>query len=122
MIKQLLIVKFGTVSVIFLLHLFNQIEPSILYASLCAGALTLMNAIAAYFLFEQSIGKSDSLYLVYNLGGMGVRVLFLLMFVFLVIYFLKIDKYAFIFIFFIFYFTSLVLEVNYFVKKSQKAR
>ena len=120
MIKQLLTVILGAVLVIFLLHVFDKIGSSVLYASLCAAGLASVNALAAYFLFEKSIDKPTDIYLIYNLGGMGGRLLFMLLFVFLIIYFLKIDKYAFIFIFFIFYFASLILEVVYFSRKVKK--
>jgi len=72
------------------------------------------------YFFQKSLGKNNNDFLLYNLGGMGIRLLFLLIVVIIVIKFLNIDEYAFIFLFFIFYFISLVFEVNYFRKKAKE--
>ena len=120
MIKQLYTIFIG-ISIIFaILYAFNVIEWSILEACLLAASINMLTAYSAYFFFKKSFGRSNNDFLLFNLGGMLLRILFLLVVVIIVIKFLNVDKYAFIFLFFIFYFTSLIFEVNYFRKKAKE--
>lgn len=117
MIKQISIIVFGTVLTISILNYSDVVSADFFISSLIAGSMTLVSAFSAFFFFRKSLGKSNNEFLLYNLGGMGLRLLFLLVIVIIVIKFLNIDEYAFIFLFFIFYFISLIFEVNYFRKK-----
>ncbi len=76
--------------------------------------LNLINLSIALLLFNISKKKSNQLFMLLNLGGMGVRVLFLLFTFTLSLIFLEIDKYAFILVFLIFYSMSIVFEVRHF--------
>lgn len=58
--------------------------------------------------------------MIYNLGGLVVRLMVLLTIFVLVIKFLNIDNYGFILVFFLFYFISLVFEVKFYLKKAKK--
>lgn len=58
--------------------------------------------------------------MIYNLGGLVVRLMVLLTIFVLVIKFLNIDDYGFILVFFLFYFISLVFEVKFYLKKAKK--
>lgn len=120
MIKQILTVIIGSILILVILNLLDFAGWNSVQAALIAGLINAVNAFAAYIFFEKSYQKSNNKFLIYNLGGMILRLLFLLVFVFIVIKFLKIDKYAFIFLFFIFYFTSLFFEVRYFMKKAKE--
>lgn len=120
MIKQITTIVIGTVLVILILNLLNIVTADFLFASIIAGIMTLISAFTAYFFFRKSLGKTNNEFLLYNLGGMGIRLIFLLVVVIIVIKFLNIDEYAFIFLFFIFYFISLIFEVNYFRKKAKE--
>jgi len=120
MIKPVTIILFGTSLVFLTLHLFDIIEWHLVVVCFLTAGITLINAFFAYFLFKKSLGRPNKDFLVYNLGGMLGRMLFLLLVVFIVIKFLNIDEYAFIFLFFIFYFTSLVFEINYFRIKARQ--
>ena len=119
MIKQISIILIGTTLIIAILNYFNLVSSDFLVASLIAGAMTFISSFSAFFFFQKSIGKKSSEFLMYNLGGMIFRLIFLLVVVIIVIKFLNIDEYAFIFLFFIFYFISLVFEINYFRKKAK---
>lgn len=120
MIKQISIIVVGTILTIIILNLLQIVSSDFLLASVIAGAMALISAFTAYFFFQKSLGKKNNEFMLYNLGGMGIRLIFLLVVVIIVIKFLNIDEYAFIFLFFIFYFISLVFEVNYFRKKAKE--
>ncbi len=108
------IVTYITVAI---LYYNNIISTYAVEASLYAGLLNLINLFAAYFLFKKSIGKSGNTFVAFNLGGIGLRMVFLLISIALIIKFLKIDKYAFILVFLIFYIISLVYEIKHFNSK-----
>ncbi len=98
-----------------ILYFNNIISAYAVEASLYAGLLNLINLFVAYFLFKKSIGKSGNTFVMFNLGGIGLRMVFLLISIALIIKFLKIDKYAFILVFFLIYFILLSLEVGYII-------
>lgn len=104
-------------AVIFTLRASGVVTENFVDASFYAGGLNLVNILAAYLLFDKSFGKTNKTFLIYNLGGMGLRLFFLLISIFLLLYFLNLDVYGFIFVFFVFYFLFLFLEVRFFVKK-----
>ena len=58
--------------------------------------------------------------MIYNLGGLSLRLFALLIIFVLVIKFLNIDKYAFILVFFLFYFITLVIEVLFYLRIAKK--
>ncbi len=120
MIKQVFTIYFGFALIFTLLGILDISEWSFVKASLIALLINVPATFSAYYFFNKSLGKSNNEFLLFNLGGMLVRLFFLLIVVFIVIKFLNIDKYAFIFLFFIFYFTSLIFEVNYFRKKAKE--
>jgi len=120
MIKPVTIILLGTSLVFLILYLLDIIEWHLVVVCFLTAGITLINAFFAYFLFKKSLGKPNKDFLVYNLGGMLGRMMFLLLVVFIVIKFLNIDEYAFIFLFFIFYFTSLIFEINYFRIKARR--
>jgi hypothetical protein len=70
-------------------------------------------------LFNISYKKGASSFMIYNLGGLGLRLMVLLVIFVLVIKFLNIDEYGFILIFFLFYFISLIFEVIFYINKTQ---
>ena len=120
MIKQVYSIYIGFAIIFLVLNAFNILAWSFVEASLIALVINIPTTYSAYFFFNKSLGKSNNEFLLFNLGGMMIRLFFLLVVVFIVIKFLNIDKYAFIFLFFIFYFTSLIFEVNYFRVKAKE--
>ncbi|MDZ7765286.1 MAG: hypothetical protein U5K00_12795 [Melioribacteraceae bacterium] len=120
MIKQVFTIYGGFLLIFLILSLFEVIEWSLFNTALLAIGLNIPTTYSAYYFFNKSLGKTNNEFLLFNLGGMMIRLFFLLVVVFIVIKFLNIDKYAFIFLFFIFYFTSLIFEVNYFRIKAKE--
>ncbi len=88
-------------------------------SSIYAGLLNIINSFVAVKLFNISYKKGASSFMIYNLGGLGLRLMLLLVIFVLVIKFLNIDEYGFILIFFLFYFISLIFEVIFYINKTQ---
>jgi hypothetical protein len=117
-IKHIGLVYLIGFAVITLLYHFAELGYGFIQASFYAGFLNLLNSAFAILFFELSFNKSNKDFFVMNLGGMGLRIFFLLIAVFLFIKFLNIDKIAFILLFFIFYFILLIVEINHFRLKA----
>lgn len=113
-IKFTLIPVFSGIIILLILYFLDIIDDIILYSTVYAAGLNLLNSIVAFSMFEKSIKKSNQTFLISNLGGMGIRMIFLLIVLFLSIKFLKIHMVSFILVFFIFYFSLLAMEVYYF--------
>jgi hypothetical protein len=109
-------------SIIIILFLNNVVDKGFVSSSLYAGLLNLLNSFAALYLFTYSFKKNNQVFLIFVVGGMGARLLLMLISVFLIIKFLNIDLYGFILVFFVFYFALLLIEVVYFNRlvKSKK--
>ncbi len=116
-LKQFIISVSVIYLVIILLFLFKVIDINILVASVVSGVINIGNFLASIWAFNRGFRKSNKEFLIYTLGGMGIRLFFVLLLVFISIQFLNIDKYGFIFTLVILYFISLIIEVNYFRKK-----
>lgn len=89
-------------------------------AALYAGGLNLVNVVIALVLFEKFKNESNSLFMMATLGGMTVRLFFLLGAILLLIKVLNVDKYGLILVFFVYYFCLLLVEIGYFYKQSRK--
>jgi hypothetical protein len=107
------------VTILYFTHVLNEI---VFITSIYAGALNIINFLAASLAFKWTLKKDNKKFLRFNLGGMGVRLFFLLCSIFILLNFLKIDIYAFILVFFVFYFVFLIVEVNYFHKSMESAK
>ncbi|GBD89476.1 hypothetical protein BMS3Abin04_00181 [bacterium BMS3Abin04] len=117
--RQALLVFLFLYLIILALVVSNIISFWSFLSTIYAGVLILLNFTAAAFLYKLSFNKQNKIYLLFNLGGMGIRIAFLLISIVLVIKFLKIDKYAFILVFFIFYFIALIFELRYVLSKNK---
>lgn len=106
----------------YVLYLSAIIDQRTFVSIFTALFLNLINLFAALLFYYLSINRSNQLFMLLNIGGMGVRVFFLLFGVMMSLIFLEIDKYAFIFIFLIFYITSMYAEIKYFNRVNQKPR
>lgn len=84
--------------------------------------LNIINLSIALLLYNFSKSRSNQIFLLLNLGGMGVRIFFLLITFTLSLIFLEIDKYAFILVFLIFYSMSIVFEVKHFNSKKDRKK
>jgi len=113
-INQILFLFIIVYICIFALYKSGHVSYEFLNASFYAGVINGLNAVATVLSFNYALGKSGSLFMIYNMGGMVARMFILLIVILILLKFLNIDKYGFIFIFFILYFISLALEINYF--------
>lgn len=106
--------------IVLVMRIFNVISYSIFISAGLAIILNFVNTIAAIGLFDKSFKKNNKIFLINVLGGMGVRILFLLLLIFIILKTLNIEKYQFIFTFFILYFLLLFYEIFYYTKKINK--
>ena len=106
----------------YVLNLTAVIDHKTFVSIFTALFLNLINLFAVLLFYYLSINRSNQVFMLLNIGGMGVRVFFLLFGVMMSLIFLEIDKYAFIFIFLIFYSTSIFTEIKYFNRVNQKPR
>ena len=107
-------------AILLILKEFSVITPISFYSYLYACIIAFLNHIAFNILLDFSFKKSNQIFLIVNLGGMGLRVLFMLILVFIAIKFLKIDEFKFIFAFFLLYVLFLVYEINIIRLKVEK--
>lgn len=102
---------------IYFLKYFEMIDIYSEVSMFLALFLNLVNLFLALLFYDISNNKSNQLFLLLNLGGMGVRVMFLLITFTSCLIFLEIDKYAFILVFLIFYSIGIFFEVKHFNSK-----
>ncbi len=119
-IRNIIIFYLVSFIIILILKYFGIITGLSFLSIIYAGILSLLNVIAAVLLFRFSYKSRHSSFMIFNFGGIGVRIFFLLLAFVLIIKFLNIDKYAFILVFFLFYFISLSLEVVYYLRITTK--
>ncbi|MAT58446.1 MAG: hypothetical protein CMF23_10790 [Ignavibacteriae bacterium] len=113
-INSAIIFTIAGIITIALLYFFQIIDQLFLNSAIYAILFNIINFVAAVYLFKSSLGKSNNTFLIKNLGGMGLRLIILLLVIFISLKFLNIDRYGFILVFFIFYFVYLILEINFF--------
>ncbi len=118
--KQIIILYLVIYSIIAVLKYFNFISDLFLISAIYAGLINLLNTIAAIKLFNISLKSGNNFFMIYAMGGMGLRLLLILIIFIIVIKFLKIDEYAFILVFFLIYFILLGLEVLFYLKNKAK--
>ena len=118
-IKRILVLYTVVYIVLGILYFNNTISQLFFTSSIYAGILNLINSFVAVKLFNISYKKGASSFMIYNLGGLGLRLMVLLVIFVIVIKFLNIDEYGFILIFFLFYFISLIFEVIFYINKTQ---
>ncbi len=106
----------------YVLYLTSVIDHKSFVSIFTALFLNLINLFAALLFYYLSINRSNQVFMLLNIGGMGVRIFFLLFGVMMSLIFLEIDEYAFILVFLIFYSISIYIEIKYFYKVNQKPR
>lgn len=102
------------------LKVFYVIDDKSFFSSVIGVFINAFNFGAAIFLFLQSDGKSDKRFIIFNFGGLVVRILIVLAIIFSCLKFLNIDTSAFIFHFLIFYFLLQIMEITIFAEKKQR--
>lgn len=116
-VKQFIISTIIIYVLIFIALFVKLININIVIASVVAWFINSMNFVASIWMFNKGFRKPNKEFLIYTLGGMGIRLFFMLILIFISIQFLNIDKYGFIFTLVLIYFINLIIEVNYFRKK-----
>jgi hypothetical protein len=106
-----LLISFVAAIILFFL-IFSGIISAILgYSILAAIGITSANFVVFTSAYAYSIKKSNKTFLLFTIGGMGVRLLFMLVLIFISIKFLKVDPLGFIFGLFIWYTFYLIFEI-----------
>ncbi|MGK9477458.1 hypothetical protein ACSSV9_11635 [Melioribacter sp. OK-6-Me] len=90
----------------------NIINSGLFISIMVPSGIVFINFIVFSLLYKKSTEKGNKIFLLYNLGGMGLRMILVLLLIFLSLKFLKIDKYGFIFAFFIWYILFLIVEIK----------
>ncbi|AFN73521.1 hypothetical protein MROS_0277 [Melioribacter roseus P3M-2] len=111
-IKNILILYLALNLAVFAVFLAGIINTGLFISVMTPSGIVLVNFIIFSILYRKSDGKSNKNFLLYNLGGMGLRMVLVLLLIFLSLKFLKIDKYGFIFAFFIWYILFLIVEIK----------
>jgi len=102
------------VVLLFLSVLFFQVgifSQLLTFSILYAGAITILNFILFSFMYVKSVHKKNKSFLIINLGGMVLRLILVLLAVFIIIKFLKVDVIGFIFTLLILYILFLIAEI-----------
>ena len=105
------IVLLSPLLITFILNSIDLINNCIFYSIMVAGIIIILNFILYLIFFNLSIGKKNNLFLIYIMGGMGIRLFIVLLLVLISLKFLKIDETGFIFALFVWYVLSLVVEI-----------
>ena len=119
-LKTIIYIFFPPYVIAYILKFLDVIDITTELSVFLALFLNLINLFFALLFFNLSKSKSNQIFMLLNLGGMGVRILSLLFTFTLSLIFLEIDKYAFILVFLIFYSMSIVFEVKHFNSKKDE--
>ncbi len=106
-----LLISLAAAIVILFLILLEIITPILGYSILDAIVITSVNFVVFAAAYAYSIKKSNKTFLLFTIGGMGVRLLLMLVLVFISIKFLKVALLGFIFALFIWYTFFLIFEI-----------
>lgn len=120
-LNLILVIFLALYVLLIVLYKTSVISYAFLNASFYSGVINILNVLASLLAFNYSMNRSNKIFLIFNVGGMILRMFLLLAIILILLKFLNIDKYGFIFNFFILYIVFLAIEVNYFrLKISQK--
>lgn len=110
--KTALMISVITIVFLSLLVFVNSLSFEIGNALILAIVISVFNFLLFLGSFNYSVKKSNKIFLLFTVGGMGIRLLLMLAAVFVSIKFLKVDLVGFIFGFFIWYFFLLIYEIS----------
>lgn len=110
--KIALIISVITIMVLSLLIFANSLIVEVGKALIAAIIISVLNFLLFLGSFNYSNGKSNKIFLIFIIGGMGIRLFLMLAAVFVSIKFLKVDLVGFIFGFFIWYVFLLIYEIS----------
>lgn len=107
-----LVISLLTTFVALLLIFLKVITSFVGYSILLGIAISTLNFLLFICAYEYSIKKSNNTFLIFTLGGIGIRILIVLLMVFISIKFLKVALLGFIFALFIWYVFFLIFEIG----------
>lgn len=103
-----------------ILFLTQQIDKRFLISGFAAIVISFFNYFLAIFLYRFSLKSNNNLFFKFNLGGLVIRILLMLILIFYCLNFLNIEVYAFIFQLIIFYFLLQIFEIKLFAEYKQR--
>ncbi len=106
--------------VAYFLKNFEVMQAELFKAVGFALLLNFLNSFLAIALFLFSVNGTNRKFLVFNLGGIGVRIFLMLIGIIIILKILKIDLIDFILVFFVFYFVQIFFEIRFFHKFNNK--
>ncbi len=106
----LLIALLVSLAIVFLIFL-KILEIGTGYSILMGISIAVINFLLFISGYAYSIKKTNKTFLIFTMGGMGIRLLIMLSMVFISIKFLKVDLLGFIFALFIWYIFFLIFEI-----------
>ncbi len=111
-IKWPIIFGIGLLVILLFASSMEYISASLFKSLLTAFTVIVLNFALFAYSISKSDGKSNKIFMIYVMGGMGVRILLMLIIIFIVINYLKVDAYAFIFALLVLYVFLLIFEIN----------
>src|ERR1035437_3736572 len=112
LMKMSLFIGLIFISILFLYQI-KIISFDFLKSFILASVITYLNFLMGYFFLIVSKGKSDTIFLIMIMGGMILRLFFMLLLVLISLKFLDIKTGVFIFVIFFFYVFYLLVEILY---------
>lgn len=110
--KIALIITVFAIMILSLLIFANSLDVELGKSIIIAIIIAAINFLLFLGSFNYSNGKSNKIFLIFIIGGMGIRLFLMLAAVFVSIKFLKVDLVGFIFGFFIWYVFLLIYEIS----------
>ena len=116
---SVIVIAYSALSWLFsALYVFDTTQNTALIVS---GILGTVNIVISFIILTVSYDKDIKGFMVNYFGGMGIRLLFLLLTIFLILKFMRIDIFVFILSLFVLYFVFQILEI-YYIHSYQKRK
>ncbi len=116
---SVIVIAYSALSWLFsALYAFDTTQNTALIVS---GILGTVNIVISFIILTVSYDKDIKGFMVNYFGGMGIRLLFLLLTIFLILKFMRIDIFVFILSLFVLYFVFQILEI-YYIHSYQKRK
>ena len=116
---SVIVIAYSALSWLFsALYAFDTTQNTALIVS---GILGTVNIVISFIILTVSYDKDIKGFMVNYFGGMGIRLLFLLLTIFLILKFMRIDIFVFILSLFVLYFIFQTLEI-YYIHSYQKRK
>ena len=116
---SVIVIAYSALSWLFsALYAFDTTQNTALIVS---GILGTVNIVISFIILTVSYDKDIKGFMVNYFGGMGIRLLFLLLTIFLILKFMRIDIFVFILSLFVLFFVFQILEI-YYIHSYQKRK